>query len=56
VSEEQKITPRDPTRVESANLVADSGSPQPPGERKREGNKNLGLHKKLGLLDSPFVD
>ena len=53
--EGQKIDPRDPTRVESANLVADSGGPQPPGERKREGNKSLGLHKELGLSDSPSV-
>ena len=41
--------------VEGENLVADSGGPQPPGERKLEGNKNLGLHKELGLSDSPFV-
>ena len=41
--------------AERANLVADSGGPQPPGERKREGNKSLGLHKELGLSDSPFV-
>ena len=41
--------------AECANLVVDSGCPQPPGERKREGNKSLGLHKELGLSDSPFV-
>ena len=35
--------------------MVDSGGPQPPGERKREGNKSLGLHKELGLSDSPFV-
>ena len=33
----------------------DSDGPQPPGERKREGNKSLGLHKELGLSDSPSV-
>ena len=53
--EEQKIDPRGPKNAEGANLVADSGCPQPPGERKREGNKSLGLHKELGLSDSPFV-
>ena len=41
--------------AERANLVVDSGDPLPPGERKREGNKSLGLHKELGLSDSPFV-
>ena len=29
--------------------------PPPPGERQREGIKNLGLHNELGLSDSPSV-
>ena len=29
--------------------------PPPPGERKREGIKSLGLHNELGLSDSPSV-
>ena len=28
--------------------------PPPPGERKREGIKSLGLHQELALSDSPF--
>ena len=40
---------------EDANLVTDSGGPPPPGERKREGIKNLGLHNELGLSDSRAV-
>ena len=28
--------------------------PPPPGERKREGIKSLGLHQELTLSDSPF--
>ena len=53
--EEQKIDPRGPKNAEGGFLVADSGCPQPPGERKRKGNKNLALHKELGLSDSPSV-
>ena len=29
--------------------------PPPPGERKREGIKSLGLHNELGFSDSPSV-
>ena len=36
-------------------LDLDSGGPPPPGERKREGIKNLGLHNELGLSDSRAV-
>ena len=36
-------------------LPLDSGGPPPPGERKREGIKNLGLHNELGLSDSRSV-
>ena len=32
-----------------------SGCPHPPGERKREGIKSLGLHNELGFSDSPSV-
>ena len=32
-----------------------SGCPHPPGERKREGIKSLGLHNELGLSDLPSV-
>jgi len=55
-SEEQKISPRGPKKVDEGFLGLDSGHPRAAGERKRKGNKNLGLHKELGLLDSPFVD
>ena len=35
--------------------MTDSGGPPPPGERQREGIKNLGLHNELGLSDSRAV-
>ena len=36
-------------------MPLDSGGPPPPGERQREGIKNLGLHNELGLSDSRAV-
>ena len=35
--------------------MTDSGGPPPPGARKREGIKSLGLHNELGLSDSRSV-
>ena len=40
---------------DGAFLPLDSGGPPPPGERQREGIKNLGLHNELGLSDSRAV-
>ena len=51
VSEEQKISTRGPKKVDDANLGLDSGGPQAPGERKREGSEALRCRryrKKLG--------
>ena len=50
----KKSTQEGQQDAESAFLVLDSGCPPPPGERKREGIKSLGLHQELGLSDSPF--
>ena len=54
--EEPKIDPRGPTR-RRIRKFSDGfrWSPPPPGERKREGIKSLGLHNELGLSDSPSV-
>ena len=51
VSEEQKISTRGPKKVDDGNLGLDSGGPQAPGERKREGSEALRCRryrKKLG--------
>ena len=57
-----KHTSEDPKWTQEAQQDADdgflglvSGGPQPPGERKREGNKSLDLHKELDLSDSQSV-
>ena len=46
--EQQKIDPRAQQDGSCAFLLLDSGSPQAPGERKREGSENLA--ETLGLL------
>ena len=51
----QKSTQEAQQDAEGGFLDLDSGGPRPPGERKREGNKSLGLHKELGLSDWPSV-
>ena len=55
VRKSKKSTQEAQQDAEGGFLELVSGCPQPPGERKREGNKSLGLHKELGLSDSPFV-
>ena len=50
-----KNQPKRPNKSRKRKFSGGFRRPQPPGERKREGNKSLGLHKELGLSDSPSV-
>ena len=53
--EEQKNRFKRPKNAEEAILGLDSGGPNPPGERIREGYEILALQNELSLSDSPSV-
>ena len=51
-----KIRPKRPNKTQKAQIQwRIPVIPPPPGERKREGITNLGLHNELDLSDSPSV-